>query len=136
MKVPSPPGPKLPRLPWVYPRMYRDSLLGLTEQIRTLTEVNARLEADLARLRRITGPQRVLRAVVAGAIVVTAMAFAGALGYSRAAEQLRSAAHADAITASHRIAQLNRELAEARDHAEGYHVSTDGLGFELDPARR
>jgi len=74
--------------------MDRESVDSLTEQIRVLQEGSARLEADLERRRRITGPQRVLRAVTACAVVALGGAVSATLGYGCAIREAQEAAQA------------------------------------------
>jgi len=93
--------------------MYRSSLDGLTEQLRSLEEQKRRLEADLAGMKRIRWPQRAVRLAIA-ALAVTGTALAGgALGFRHAVIQLREVSQQDVRTAVWRSERCQERLTQA-----------------------
>ena len=92
--------------------MYRDSLDGLTEQIRSLQEQKVQLEVDLVGMKSMRWPQRALRAFVALLVLAGASAAGGVLGYRHAVIQLREASQQDARTALSRIERCNARTKE------------------------
>jgi hypothetical protein len=92
--------------------MYRSSLEGLTEQIRTLEEQKRHLEADIVGLGRMRRPQRLLGVAIAALLLLGAGWCGRALGYRQAVVQLGEASRQDARTALRRIELCNERLRE------------------------
>jgi hypothetical protein len=93
--------------------MYRSSLDGLTEQIRSLEEQKRRLEADLVGMTRIRGPRRALRVAIAVLALAGAGLIGSVLGYRHAAIQLQEAWLEDVHTARWRVEQCHDRLRDA-----------------------
>ena len=100
-------------MPRVHRSMYRSSLDGLTEQIRSLEEQKRRLEANLVGMTRIRGPRRALRLAIALLVLSGACLLGSGLGYRHAVIQLQEASQEDARTARWRIEECRTRLREA-----------------------
>jgi hypothetical protein len=94
--------------------MYRENLEGLTEQICALEVERAKLEEDLARMRRITWPQKLGRGIVAAAVAAVIAGLAVMFGYGHGVRAADDARAADMSTAWEKIYALEGELAEAK----------------------
>jgi hypothetical protein len=114
---------------WVHRSMYREGLDGLMEQIRVLEGQKASLEADAARMRRITWPQRAMRWLAAAALLLVVAGLSAAAGYLRAVDRLADAAQADAREAAWTIRGLQGELEVARRNADSPAVTSSGSPF-------
>jgi hypothetical protein len=93
--------------------MYRSSVDGLAEQVRSLEEQRSRLEAELANVHRIVRPRRAWGIAVAS-LVLVALGFAlGSLTAHHSLEALRKSYAAEQRAANQRIEMCNGRLAAA-----------------------
>jgi hypothetical protein len=93
--------------------MYRSSVDGLAEQVRSLEQQKSRLEADLASMHRIVRPRRASGIAVAS-LALVAIGFAlGSMTYHHRLDALRRSYAAEEHAANRRIEMCNERLAAA-----------------------